>query len=203
MEVLSLRKVRLTASVMLSVLAGSQCFAQEPRIAGVGPTMSVSVGYVYLSAEVPNANRISERGVATSFTIDFTRFLGVKAEASYTRSYGAFGLPHHNDALAYLAGPIVYPVRCKRFAAYGDTLFGAVRVVGMVAHPTEFGITGGMVNHFAWSLGGGVETALSPSIAARTGADYLHASFFVPNGNIRPQGNLRAMTSLVYTFGKK
>lgn len=191
--------VATLASHILLVSSGS--VAQEPRIAGLGPAVTVSVGYAYLNSEIPSAGRISENGVATSVATEFTRRFGIKAEISYTRTYGAFGIPHHSDVLAYLAGPVIYPVRRKRFAIYGEGLVGAARIVGVV--PQKNGLyLFAYVQNPAWALGAGVETPLSRSIALRTGVDYFRASYFTPANLIRGQGNTRALISLVYTFGK-
>jgi hypothetical protein len=84
------------------LFANPSCSGQEPRIAGIGPTVSISIGYAYLNNEVPSAGRISQNGVSFGVTTEFTRRIGIKAEASYTRAYGAFGVDHHSDVLAYL-----------------------------------------------------------------------------------------------------
>ena len=81
-----------------------------------------------------------------------------------------------------------------------DSFSLAARLTGAIAQQNPSGITGGMVNYFAWALGGGAETKLSHSISVRTGADYLHTNFFVPDGNIRGQGNTRVSVAAVYTF---
>jgi hypothetical protein len=177
------------------------CAGQQPRIAGIGPTVSVSIGYVYLNSEVPSAGRISQNGVTSGVTTDFTRRIGIKAEVSYTRTEGAFGLDHHSDVLAYLGGPVVYPVRHKRFAIYTQALIGAARITGVIPEGNG-GLLLGRVHRLAWSLGGGEETRLSRSTVLRIGADYLRGSYFSPGGVLQGQGNIRVVTSLVYTFGK-
>ena len=183
-------------------LTARSCVGQEPRFPGAGPTVDVSVSYAYLSAQVPTQGRIAEQGVSSSLTIAFARQISARAEGTYTRNYGAFGWPRHNDELAYLAGPVFYPLRHQRFAVYGETLFGMARIVGVISNGGPSGISGGMVNHFAWSAGGGSEMRLSRSIAARTGVDYVHGNFFVSDGTIHGQGSIRITVGLVYTFGK-
>jgi opacity protein-like surface antigen len=184
------------------VLAPAPGAGQEPRIAGTGPTVNFGLGYTYLNAQVPAAGRISEQGLAAGLTTDFTNRIGIRLEATYTRNYGAFGLPRHNDVLAYLAGPVFYPVRHRRFAVYGETLFGAARVAGATVASHSSDISGGWTNDFAWSAGGGVEAGVSRAWTVRTGADYLQAKFFSPNGAIHGQGNVRIIVSLVYAIGK-
>jgi opacity protein-like surface antigen len=189
--------------VLLSqiLFQSSPCVAQEPRIAANGPVVSVSIGYAYLNSEIPSVGRISENGVATSIAADFTRRFGVKVESSYTRTYGAFGLPHHSDVLALLAGPVIYPVRRPRFAIYADGLVGATRIVGVVPENSSSYLLA-EVKSSAWSVGAGVETPLTRSTVFRTGVDYLRASYLTPARLIRGQGNTRVTVSLVYTFGR-
>ena len=180
---------------------GLACSGQEPRIAGVGPTVSISVGYAYLNNEIPSAGRISQNGIASGVETDFTRRIGIKLDASYTRTYGAFGLDHHSDVLAYLGGPVVYPVRHKQFAIYAQALIGAARITGVIPESNGTYLSG-KTNQLAWSLGPGVDTRLSRSTVLRVGADYLHSSYFAPNRAIQKQGNIRVIISLAYTLGK-
>ena len=176
------------------------CPAQEPRIAGVGPSVNVSIGYAYLNSEIPSVARISENGIASGATIELRRF-GIKTEVSYTRTYGAFGLDRHSDVLTYLGGPVIYPVRRRRFAIYAQALIGAARITGVIPESNSTFLLG-ETNRLAWSIGPGVETRLSRSTVLRIGADYLRSSYFAPNRAIQGQGNIRAIISLVYTLGK-
>jgi opacity protein-like surface antigen len=194
-----LRSGILFVLVSHSVSNSPSCAAQEPRIAGIAPAVSVSVGYVYLNSEVPSAGRINQNGVASGVTTDFTRRIGIKAEASYTRTYGAFGLDHHNDVLAYLGGPVVYPIRRRRFSIYAQALVGAARITGVIPESNDTFLFA-ETNRLAWSLGSGVETRLSRSTFLRIGGDYLHSSYFGPNKTIQGQGNIRVIISLVYTL---
>jgi opacity protein-like surface antigen len=177
------------------------CAAQEPRIAGIAPAVSVSIGYAYLNSEVPSAGRISQNGIASDVTTDFTRRMGIKLEVSYTRTCGAFGIDRHSDVLAYLGGPVIYPVRHKRFAIYAQALFGAARITGVIPESSGTFLLG-ETNKFAWSIGPGLDTRLSRSTSLRVGVDYLRGNYFTPAGVIRDQANVRVITSLVYTFGK-
>jgi hypothetical protein len=184
-----------------SVSHSPPCVGQEPRIAGIAPAVSVSIGYAYLNSEVPSAGRINENGIASGVTTEFTRRIGIKAEVSYTRTHGAFGVDHGSDVLAYLAGPVVYPIRRKRFAIYTQALIGAARITGVIPESNGTFLFA-KTNKLAWSLGPGVDARLSKSTVLRIGADYLRSSYFAPNKAIQGQGNIRVITSLVYTFGK-
>jgi hypothetical protein len=177
------------------------CSGQEPRIAGVGPSVSISIGYAYLNNEIPSAGRISQNGIGSGVETDFTRRIGIKLDASYTRTYGAFGLDHHSDVLAYLGGPVVYPLRHKQFAIYAQALIGAARITGVIPESNSTYLFG-RTNQLAWSFGSGVDTRLSRSTVLRVAADYLHSSYFAPNATIQGQGNFRVFVSLAYTLGK-
>jgi hypothetical protein len=183
------------------LLSNPRCAGQEPRYAGIGPAVSVSIGYAYLNNEIPSAGRISQNGVASGVATDFTRRIGIKAEASYTRTYGAFGLGHHSDVLAYLGGPVFYPVRRRRFAIYAQALIGGARITGVIPKSNGTFLLG-RTNQLAWSFGPGVDTRLSRSTVLRVGADYLHSRYFAPNQAIQGQGNTRIIIGLVYTLGK-
>jgi opacity protein-like surface antigen len=197
----ALRSGILFVLASLIVSKNSSCAAQEPRIAGIAPSVSVSIGYVYLNSEVPSAGRISQNGIASGIETDFTRGIGIKLDASYTRTYGAFGLDHHSDVLAYLGGPVVYPVRHRRFAIYAQALIGAARITGVIPESNGSYLFG-ETNKLAWSLGPGVDTRLSRSTVLRVAADYLHSSYFAPNAAVQGQGNFRVIISLAYTLGK-
>jgi len=183
------------------LFASSPCIAQGPRVAATGPVVSVSIGYAYLNSEIPSVGRISENGVATGISADFTDRFGIKVESSYTRTYGAFGLPRHSDVLALMAGPVIYPVRRPRFAMYAEGLVGGTRIEGVVPENNGSYLLV-EVKSFAWAVGAGVETPLTRSTVFRTGVDYLRASYLTPARFLSGQGNVRATVSLVYTFGK-
>jgi opacity protein-like surface antigen len=189
----------ILASHILFINPG--CAGQEPRVAAIGPVVSISFGYVYLNSEIPSTARISESGVASGITTDFTRRIGIKAEVSYTRTYGAFGLDHHSDVLAYLGGPVVYPIRRKRFSIYAQALIGAARITGVIPE-SDGNFLFAKTNRLAWSLGPGVEMTLTRSTILRIGADYLHSTYFAPNRAIQGQGNIRVIISFAYTLGK-
>jgi opacity protein-like surface antigen len=183
------------------LFASRLCLAQEPRVAAKGPIVSVSIGYAYLNSEIPSVGRISENGVATGIAADFTDRFGIKLESSYTRTYGAFGLPHHSDVLAVMAGPVIYPVRRPRFAMYAEGLVGGTRIEGVVPENNgSFLLV--EVKSSAWAVGAGVETPLTRSTVLRTGVDYLRARYLTPERLVSGQGNTRVTVSLVYTFGK-
>ncbi len=184
-----------------ALLSSPRCVGQEPRFPAVGPTVNVTIGYAYLNNEIPSAGRINENGVVFGVSTDFNRRFGIKVEASYTRAYGAFGLDHHSDVLAYLGGPVIYPVRRRRFAIYTQALIGGARITGVIPESNGTFLLG-ETNKLAWAIGPGVDTRLSRSTVLSVGAEYLHSSYFAPNRSIQGQGNTRVIISLVYALGK-
>jgi len=184
-----------------ALLSNPRCVGQEPRFPAVGPSVSVTFGYAYLNNEIPSAGRINENGVVFGVSTDFNRRFAIKLEGSYTRAYGAFGLDHQSDVLAYLGGPVIYPVRRRRFAIYTQALIGGARITGVIPGSNGSFLLG-ETNKLAWSVGPGVDTRLSRSTVFRVGADYLRSSYFAPNRSIQDQGNMRIIISLVYTLGK-
>ncbi len=202
MTAISLPTLGIIVVLLSQILfVSSPCVAQEPRVAAKGPVVSVSIGYAYLNSEIPSVGRISENGVSTGIAADFTDRFGIKVESSYTRTYCAFGRPHHSDVLALMAGPVIYPVRRPRFAMYAEGLVGGTRIVGVVPENNGSYLLV-EVKSSAWAVGAGVETPLTRSTVFRTGVDYLRASYLTPARLVSGQGNARVTVSLVYTFGK-
>ena len=184
------------------LLVGGSCAAQEPLPAAVGPTISVSLGYAHLNTKVSGVGSFGENGAIAGINADFNPRFGIKAEVGYTRTYGAFGIPRHSDVMTFLAGPVIYPVRYRKFSIYGQGLIGAARIEGVVPETGNSYLLSEAVN-FAWCLGAGVEASLSKSIAIRVGADYLRLRNVTPQLVLQGQGDARATASLVYTFGGK
>ena len=141
-------------------------------------------------------------GVEASFTADFHRRFGIKFDLGYDLASNVFDTQHHADLLTYMAGPVFYLIRKRKFSVYTQFLFGGARESGVnfdaIGRPAT-----GWVNRFAWAAGGGVQYRLTPSFSVRVGADYLRTSFFNSNLAIEGQSNLRTAASIVYTFGER
>lgn len=205
-----LKIARLIASCLaflpVSLLAQSDLPAENspplstrgPAKAGSGPTVKVSVGYVYLSLALPSSNRINLSGVDTAVTADFLHHLGATADFSYSRASDVLGSGHHADVLSYLAGPVFYPSQHAKFTTYFHGLMGASRVTGVVPISGATDLTG-YANEISWAFGGGVEYQVSRSVAFRGGGDYLHTAFYASDRTIRGQNNFRAICGIVYT----
>jgi len=183
------------------LLVSGNCVGQEPRPAAVGPTVSVSLGYVHLNTKVSTVGSFSENGAIAGINVDFNPRFGVKGEVGYTRTFGAFGISRSSDVLTFLAGPVFYPVRQRKFSIYAQGLAGAARIEGVLPEGGNSYLLSETIKP-AWGLGAGVETGLSKSIGVRAGADYLRVSNLTPQLVLRGQWDPRVTVSLVYTFGK-
>lgn len=183
------------------LLVSGSCAGQEPRPAAVGPTVSVSLGYAYLRTEVTTVGSFGENGAIVGINADFNPRFGLRGEVGYTRAVGAFGISRASDVLTFLAGPVFYPVRQRKFSIYAQGLAGAARIEGVLPEGGNSYLLSEAVKP-AWGLGGGVEAGLSKSLGVRVGADYLRLSNLTPQLDLRGQWDPRVTASLVYTFGK-
>ena len=188
----------LFLSIFLILARGSE--AQNPGVAGAAPSMEAGIGYSYVNVDVPSQNRIAMNGVDASFTADFRRRFGIRFDLGYDRASNVFDTNRHADLLTYMAGPVFYPVRRRRFSVYTHLLVGGARQTG-VNFTTDGGVATGWVNRFAWAGGVGVQYRLTPAFSVRLGGDYLRTSFFNANLAYEGQNNLRTAGSIVYTFG--
>jgi len=162
--------------------------------------MEAGIGYSYVNVDVPSQNRIAMNGVDASFTADFRRRFGIRFDLGYDRASNVFDTNRHADLLTYMAGPVFYPVRRRRFSVYTHLLAGGARQTG-VNFTTDGGVATGWVNRFAWAGGVGVQYRLTPAFSVRLGGDYLRTSFFNANLAYESQNNVRTAASIVYTFG--
>ena len=188
----------LPLSVFLVLARGAE--AQNPVFAGAAPSMEASIGYSYLNVDVPSQNRIAMNGVDASFTADLRRRFGIRFGLGYDRASNVFDTNRHADLLTYMAGPVFYPVRRRRFSVYTHLLAGGARQTG-VNFTTNGDVATGWVNRFAWAGGVGVQYRLTPAFSVRLGGDYLRTSFFNANLAYEGQNNVRTAASIVYTFG--
>jgi|SRR5271165_696857 len=175
--------------------------AQGPIFAGGGPVIEAGLGYSYTDMSIPSNTRFTMNGADANITVDFTRRFGVRLDAGYARAFNVFNTGRHADVLNYMGGPVFYPIRKRRFTLYTELLLGAARETG-VNSATGGGTITGFANKFAWAAGGGVQYRIVRPLSLRAGPDYFHTSFFDPNIAVKGQNNLRAVISLVYTFGE-
>jgi opacity protein-like surface antigen len=173
---------------------------QVPVAAGYSPSVSVAVGYSYASVPVPALSRLNMNGVGSSITLDMNAHLGVEAEVNYLRTGNAFNTGHPATLFTYMAGPVVYLHRGRRFDIYGRALAGAAYETGV-----NFGSRGqlltGYVNKFAWSAGGGFEYKLDSQLSLRFGANYLNTQAFNSATTTAHQNDVQAFVGVSYRFG--
>jgi hypothetical protein len=174
--------------------------AQSPRASAIGPSMSASLGYSFISLAVPSSSRIGLNGLDAALTIGVIPRLAARIDVGYVRSSDVLNSGKTGDVLSYLAGPVFYPVRHRTRTVFVQGLLGGARVTGAVP-VTGGGFLSGYVNRFAWAIGTGVEYRVSESIGFRIGADYLHTAYFQSATIITGQSDLRITGSLVYYFG--
>lgn len=190
------------SALLLAALAViPRAYAQGPIFAGAGPVIEAGLGYTYTNVNIPAYKSLPMNGVDASINGDFTRHFGLKLDVGYARAFDAFGTGHSADMVTYMAGPVFYPIRTRRWMAYGELLLGGARETGVNYTSDGRQITG-FANEFAWAGGGGIQFRLTQSLSLRGGGDYLRTQFFNSQVGLEKQGNIRSVVSVVYTFGE-
>jgi opacity protein-like surface antigen len=184
------------------LIFAAPALAQSPRITGTAAIVNASVGYTYLSLEMPSSPRIDLNGIDLSVTANFLHRLGATADLSYARSSIVSVTGHPADVLTYLVGPVFYPTRHGKLQTYVRGLFGGARVAGPILF-SNGGVASSWVNKPAWALGAGVEYRTFGSFSVRAGVDYVHTNYFDSSVAIRGQNNFRSVVGVVYDFGSQ
>jgi hypothetical protein len=191
--------MRSTLTILLLLTAVSRASAQAPPVAGSGPSFSVSAGYTYVSVGLPSSDRVGLIGPEVSLTLDLGPQLGLTTDVGYARRSDVLGTSRHGDLLSYMAGPVIYPVRLRRWRIDGHVLVGGTRITGVVPVQGRTPITG-FVNDVSWAFGSNVDFRAPGGINLRAGVDYIRASFFDSSVSIQRQGSIRVGLSVVYRF---
>lgn len=176
--------------------------AQSPPFAARKTALQAALGYSYVSLPVTQ-HRVGLNGIDASAAINFTSSVVVKADLGYVRASNVFSSTHHADLLSYLVGPVLYPIRTRKGAAYFQVLAGGARETTPILDTSSRVLFGGFANKFAWLAGGGVERRLSRCWLTNLGVDYLHSAYFDETRAIRGQGTIRIVARLAYTFGPR
>jgi hypothetical protein len=135
-----------------------------------------------------------------NLTADFRPRLGIRVDVGYARAPNLYNSGHPEDVLNYFAGPVLYPLRNRRYGLYVDALIGGARVTGRI--PTTNGYLGrGMANKLGWAVGGGWERKFDRSSSIRIGAEYMHTVFFNSSLSTAGQSSVRLTVSAVHHFG--
>jgi hypothetical protein len=187
-----------TRLLVFLLLFAAPAAAQEPRVAGAGPVMNVSLGYSYFNLGL-QSTRANLNGPDSTFTVDFHPRFGVTLDLSYVRASNLNESSYHADVLCYLAGPVFYISRKKGLTTLAHVLAGGARITGAI--PDTHGFVGGYTNEPAIAFGGGLEHQFSRRFAVRATADYVRASYWTSPTAFNPLNNFRAVTSLVCYFG--
>src|SRR3984893_17014994 len=151
-----------------------------PAAPARGKTIELGLGYSYVSHAENLSQRVRLQGADGSVTIYFGR-VGIKADVGYARASNVLGTGKHSDVLSYLVG--------------------GARVSGPILTNGGLILLGGWSTGYAWAVGGGTEYWVTPSMAIRTGADYLRTTYYDASLVVRGQGNLRATATVAYYFG--
>ena len=188
--------------LLVALGLASQARAQGPVIAGVAPVFEGGIGYSYVKSTVPSQGNLAMKGIQLSGSADLNARFGAKLEIGYSRSFDAFQTGRSADILAYMGGPVFYPVRRRKFDFHAQVLVGGARETG-VNFENDGTLVRGFVNHFAWEGGAGFQFRMSEALSLRPEVEYLRTSFFNSNVAIQGQTNLRTTLNLIYTFGRR
>ena len=199
--ILEFHAKRILPIVICVFLFESLATAQAPLSPAKASVFNLAVGYEYLHADAAPSRRIAMQGIDASITADFLPRLGVRLDVGYARATNLFGSGHTGDILNYFAGPVFYPIRHRRLSTYVDGLIGFARVTGAIPATAYPFLVGGFSNKFGWAAGGGIDYRFDTSWSLRTGAEYMHTSYFDQSALPRGQSNVRVVCSIVYLFG--
>lgn len=178
--------------------AVAQSLRSGAAAAASGPSFDVSLGYSYLSMQVPDASTVGLNGLDASAGIDFNRHWGALADSSYVRASDVFGTGQNSYVLSALAGPVFYPY------AHGESRISLRGLVGAGLVDSAVPVNGpsyylhGWVARPAYGAGAGFERTMFGPFAFRMNADYLRTAFVNASETIQLQNNLRLTGSIVF-----
>lgn len=190
------------ACVLLFVaplLAQSHLQSGAP-VGATGASVEASVGYAYLSMQLPS-QRIGLTGLNATGVLKIGPRWGAMVASTYASTANVLSTGHGGSFLSAMAGPVYYLKASGKNEIYVHGLGGASRVDAAVP-TTGTQYLGGFVMRPSFSFGGGVEHYIFNSIAIRAQGDYLHTTFANSNDQLQGQNNLLLTTSIVYRFGR-
>jgi hypothetical protein len=120
----------------------------------------VSVGYSYF--RLGNSGGLNQNGISGSVAFNPNRWLGIVGDFG---GYHASPAGVSNDTYTFLFGPRVTLRNPTNITPFAQALVGGSRLT--------IGGGGGSSNHFAFSVGGGVDIGLLPHLALRPQVDYV------------------------------
>ena len=199
-----MRRGTVLAAVALLFAFGIPLHAQQRA-----PKFEVAGAYSYLRLNLEGPNNWSEglqtNGGTGSAAFSLTNSLSIVGEiGDYKTSTVSSAGGASMTFMSYLFGPRFSIRRPGILTPYFQTLIGGVKG----SNPflvTNNGLTGVVhtdQNAFAWTVGGGLDAAVTRHIAVRV----FQAEFFYtkwPDGANNRQRSFRVETGLVFRFGKK
>jgi hypothetical protein len=114
------RTFSVSLALLLLLFALPKAKGQMPIAAGKWAAFNASFGYAYARMNVPGTGHVQMSGLDASLTGEFLPRVGVRLKVAYLRSATVFGADHHNDALTYLGGPVLYLARARGMLLYVD-----------------------------------------------------------------------------------
>ncbi len=165
--------------------------------AASSPNYDVSLGYSYLTMELPGAGRLSLNGLDAGGQIHLMPRWAAAIDSNYARSFTVPGTLHDAYILGLHAGPVFYPVEHGNTHIFIHVLAGAGLEDGAIPISHAEYLHGWLLRP-SYALGGGVEHPLSGPMVLRVSGDYLRTCFFDSGAVVQPQNNFRTTVSLVF-----
>jgi len=168
----------------------------------------VGAGYTYRSYSLPviqqPPSRIPMNGWNGRVDYSFAAHFGVALDVDWTsnNSNGA-----HTEIGTVMIGPQVYPLGHRKATLFGHALIGGGRYY--FRYPCNCFGSQGESNHFSetaftWTVGGGVDYAISPKVALRlVQFDYEQVNFDLTGfgrGPVPPQNNWKFSAAVLLHF---
>lgn len=165
--------------------------------AGSGPAFDLSLGATYLAMSAPTGGSANLYGADATGVMDFSRFWGATADATYVRTSNVLSLGHSSYVMTFMGGPVFYPIEGRNTRVSLRALVGAGLVDSAVPENSNYTLHG-WVARPSYAFGVGVQHAVTGPFAVRVDADYLRTSFVDATDTVTAQNNLRLTLSIVF-----
>ncbi len=195
-----MRKILACMFLLVTPLL-AQSRLNGPPPGATGPSFEASVGYVYLSMDMPS-QRVALQGGDANGLIKISTRGGATVDATYAHTGNVLGTGYNGNFLSFLAGPVFYPVVRRDFGVFVRAMAGASWVDSAVpvSGPNYLG---GWVGRPSYAAGGGFEHSLFGPFSIRIAGDYQRTTFVNASDSMQVQNNLRLTTSFAYLFGNR
>lgn len=194
--------VLATVALLFAISFPLHAQQQAPKVELAG-----AYSYLRLNLEGPNGwtEGLQTNGGTGSVALSLTKSFSVVGEigdyeTSTVRSAGGASMTF----VSYLFGPRYSIRKSDVLTPYFQTLFGGVKGSNpfLVTNNNLSGVIHTDQNAFAWTVGGGLDAAVTRHIAVRV----VQAEYFLtkwPDGVNNRQSSFRIETGLVFRFGQK